>query len=1215
MQHPPIPRLPDPGRSRLAARLAAGLALGMLIVELQAADPKRPSPAKAAAPAQQSIQTGGTTALAAAAPPPPKPGLAPVANAATAARIAAARVTTLGGPQTTASDVPEGVDARPASVTTLSAPETSVAPKANAATAARVAALAKTLPTAAAPVAHELANRAADAIGTTVGTASEAGTEPTPPRRGKGLAAEANAATAARIAASTQPPAAAVDPIPTPVPVTAPEPVIANAAKPEAPPKAGVKSGKPGKSGKAAAVPVPEALMPSGETQTTDATPVPDTAPVATVNPVVDAGPKPLRRGSGIAADANAATAARIAALAPPAPVVPAPVSEAVTVPGTGGDAEPKGPRRRKGVGPDANAATSVRIAAMTPLQSTGTAAGKGDDDPDSDGGDEPFGVSDAAPAGKPPRGKGSVGPRANAATAARLAALAAQRPKPAAKGAEERSDRPESESPPPAALPPPDAMAPPGPGGLKATDAVTPVAVTVATSADAKPSSPPGSGGSPVSATTVETAVDGSEPGESAPAPAASQSGGIGQKSRLASAAKAATAARIAALALPNAVPLDLSRVFAPEGAAGLAGQEVTEIARRDTPSPASPGQTAKAGKTTRPGGMPVGAANPARSATAAGPVIKSAALPPLNPELLPPADAVSPAEAPMPPAERGAAGTEPSAPAESGREAAPVSTPPVPEAAAPAAEPAARPTKPGRGGKGGKATGKNGKDAARNEKGVSDADKDTSRAAKDAAKSAVPAATPGGEAGGGDKSAPEQKPVVETAAQALVLPRQGLRIVALPDLVGTPPVITVESPQSLKPFVQPGDEMTLLESMRRALYYSYAVRAAAARVETTKQTERTALARLLPRVDARMSAGQAKYDASARPTPPEWMLRVDRSVTAAQPLFNWSDYMTWRQQGALVSAEKERRSNTDSATALEAASAFLSVYQAQLVIEYGESYRELLADLERYVSERANSGATSLADADRVRARVANAQSILAEGRASLITSMGNLRRLVGALPERVTVGPLDASILPETLDGARTEATAANPDLLASRREVDAATLERRAVFGRFMPNVELEVSQLEFRNTSGQVGNQSDSRVLVVMNIPIFAGGGDLATVRALAAKRQEKEFNLGEKERKLLFDLESAFSVIESINPRLESTRVELESNLKVVAAFREQLFASNRSLLDVLDAYQRLYQSKVDLTTLLVNEARTKLQVAHLSGRLRQILPTVEIAP
>jgi outer membrane protein, adhesin transport system len=54
----------------------------------------------------------------------------------------------------------------------------------------------------------------------------------------------------------------------------------------------------------------------------------------------------------------------------------------------------------------------------------------------------------------------------------------------------------------------------------------------------------------------------------------------------------------------------------------------------------------------------------------------------------------------------------------------------------------------------------------------------------------------------------------------------------------------------------------------------------------------------------------------------------------------------------------------------------------------------------------------------------------------------------------------------------------------------------------------------------------------------------------------------------------------------------------------VVAAFNEQLFATNRQLLDVLDAYQRLYQSKVDLTNLVVTEAQVRLQVSHLLGLL-----------
>jgi adhesin transport system outer membrane protein len=79
-------------------------------------------------------------------------------------------------------------------------------------------------------------------------------------------------------------------------------------------------------------------------------------------------------------------------------------------------------------------------------------------------------------------------------------------------------------------------------------------------------------------------------------------------------------------------------------------------------------------------------------------------------------------------------------------------------------------------------------------------------------------------------------------------------------------------------------------------------------------------------------------------------------------------------------------------------------------------------------------------------------------------------------------------------------------------------------------------------------------------------------------------------------------------VLDSIAPRLDSTLVELSANRKVVSAYREQLFAANRSLLDVLDAYQRLYQSKNDLVALLVAEAQTKLRVAHVTGRLQTLV-------
>ena len=56
----------------------------------------------------------------------------------------------------------------------------------------------------------------------------------------------------------------------------------------------------------------------------------------------------------------------------------------------------------------------------------------------------------------------------------------------------------------------------------------------------------------------------------------------------------------------------------------------------------------------------------------------------------------------------------------------------------------------------------------------------------------------------------------------------------------------------------------------------------------------------------------------------------------------------------------------------------------------------------------------------------------------------------------------------------------------------------------------------------------------------------------------------------------------------------------------VVQAFQAQLVGGNRPLLDVLDAYQRLHQSRLDLAQLVLGEVGNHAKVAHITGRLAQ---------
>ena len=67
-----------------------------------------------------------------------------------------------------------------------------------------------------------------------------------------------------------------------------------------------------------------------------------------------------------------------------------------------------------------------------------------------------------------------------------------------------------------------------------------------------------------------------------------------------------------------------------------------------------------------------------------------------------------------------------------------------------------------------------------------------------------------------------------------------------------------------------------------------------------------------------------------------------------------------------------------------------------------------------------------------------------------------------------------------------------------------------------------------------------------------------------------------------------------------------------EGNRKVVEAFRAQLVGGNRPLLDVLDAYQRLHQSRLDLAQVLINTTQNEWRIAHLTGRLRALAATAQ---
>lgn len=447
------------------------------------------------------------------------------------------------------------------------------------------------------------------------------------------------------------------------------------------------------------------------------------------------------------------------------------------------------------------------------------------------------------------------------------------------------------------------------------------------------------------------------------------------------------------------------------------------------------------------------------------------------------------------------------------------------------------------------------------------------------------------------GGSAPPLLAPPPQPAAQVPVAAQPRLDL--LPALLDLPPVLPVLAAIGANPAAD--QTLTLSGAALGTARHSPEVEAAGYRLESFEQTRLAARGSLLPRMDLRLGVGRGLVQ-----TTDPWLNlgRIDGLATARTALFDVPAILELGRQGILTGSAAEQLRDADSKALLDGGLAFLGVLQARVGLALGEQYERRLAELSRYIGERAAAGGTSPAEADRLRSRVANVRSSLADARAQLQSAVRNLERLYGPAPQALSMTGSEPIAVAADEATAVAEALRQNAELAAARIEIRAANEESRIARARFLPKLELELTHTRAKNPSGTPGLTHDTKGMVVLSINTLNGGTDLAQSRAAAARRMELEARATASERRLQLDIETAYANLQASSERFVTVREELDGNRRVVEAFQAQLVGGNRPLLDVLDAYQRHYQSQIDLTQVLVSTTQNQWRLAHLAGSL-----------
>jgi len=334
------------------------------------------------------------------------------------------------------------------------------------------------------------------------------------------------------------------------------------------------------------------------------------------------------------------------------------------------------------------------------------------------------------------------------------------------------------------------------------------------------------------------------------------------------------------------------------------------------------------------------------------------------------------------------------------------------------------------------------------------------------------------------------------------------------------------------------------------------------------------------------------------------EWRFSKEFSVTVEQLLFDgFSSVNEVYRQSARVDGAALRVLERSEATALDAVEAYIDVLRHTAILSKARmnvtKHRRIYSDVE----QRFEGGETGAADRSQARERVAAAEVIVSEVQKSLLDTIAKYERIVGGKPASLAPAK-PASIPPGSVTRLVDTAVQVHPTVRAALADVDAARYEFESTKGNFLPEVALRGRATIGDDLGGIEGRNNEYSGKLVFSWNIFNGGQDTALSMEYGERLAEAQIRVDRVRRELKEGIERSWASVTTTTSRIKALRDQLAANRQVVDGYRQEYDIGQRTLLDVLNAENALFNSEIELISARAIYAFSTYQLRATSGDL-----------
>lgn len=403
----------------------------------------------------------------------------------------------------------------------------------------------------------------------------------------------------------------------------------------------------------------------------------------------------------------------------------------------------------------------------------------------------------------------------------------------------------------------------------------------------------------------------------------------------------------------------------------------------------------------------------------------------------------------------------------------------------------------------------------------------------------------------------------------------------------------------------------ITLEQATYTAIDNSPTVRQAIAKYrEDIQNTEISQHKGFYPSLDLSSGVGRQTTYSSSGVQRDISLTRREVNLTLTQPLFDGfsstydvarlNDKQESDRWQALVSVEN---------TALDVAKAYADVLRYRELYALSEKNLETHKRIYSQIKLKSDTGVGRQSDLSQITARLAKAYANMYAAENNLRDAESNYNNTVGEMPPKDMIYPVpDRSLIPDSLDQAIKQSLAKNPAILGSKYYVDATENRKKVAESSSYPTVNFVVERSWNNNLDGSVGPDEDLKAMLRLNYNLFNGGNDKRN-REAAAQQNVQAMQI---RRKTIRDTELtvrlAWAAYQATENQKEHLKEYVVATKESQVAYEKQFRLGRRTLLDVLDSENELFQARQDFVNADYDELFSEFRLFNAKGELMRAL-------